>query len=347
MLVKMKKLLIHAVAAVALSSPVAAHGYEYGQAETRQLMAGMISDLGGQDGIRSNSGKIIRCLYGGSKKVSIAKIDGQTSYSAEYGNCREAGSIRDGIYKIVLRGDEVISSSSRRSRNGELFDAAMAGNAGQVRKLVKARADVNYTESVRRSEGGNIEEWTPLMSAVAAESPETVRVLVSSGAHVNYLNSMVVNALWIASNIGNAEIVRYLVQQGAYLDNKNKDNVSPLMTAVMNGHLPVVRVLVASKAQLNLGHDDGDTALMVALAGSHTEIARFLVDAGADVNVGNRFGTTALHIAAAEGNYEMVNLLIERRADLTARSDSGFTALAVARAKGNAEVAGLLEKAVR
>lgn len=345
---KLNMTLVSTLAAVALINPIVAHSYEYGQEETQKLITSMIRDLGGHDSIRPNSGKTMRCVYGGTKKVSILQKDGLTRYTAEYGNCREAGSIRDGIYEIVLRGDEIVTSSSRRSRNGELFDAALAGNTGKVRELIKAKADVNYTESVRKAEGGGyIDEWTPLMSAVAAESLDTVKVLVNAGAWVNYLNSMAVNVLWIAANIGNPEIVRYLVQHGAYLNNSNKDNVTPLMTAVMNGHLEVVKILVASKAQLNLGHNDGDTALMIALAGKHTEIARLLADAGADVNVRNHFGTTALHIAAAEGNLEMVDLLIKRKADLTARTDSGFTALDVARAKKHASIMELLEKASR
>ena len=343
---KLKTILLSTLAAVALINPIVAHSYEYGQEETQKLITSMIRDLGGHDSIRPNSGKTMRCVYGGTKKVSILQKDGVTRYTAEYGNCRENSSIRDGIYEIVLQGDEIVTSRSRRSRNGDLFDAALAGNAGKVRELIKAKADVNYTESVRKAEGGGyIEEWTPLMSAVAAESLETVKTLVSAGAWVNYLNNMAVNALWIASNIGNTEIVRYLVKHGAYLNNSNKDNVTPLMTAVMNGHLEVVKILVASKAQLNLGHNDGDTALMIALAGGRTEIARLLVDAGADVNVRNHFGTTALHIAAAEGNLEMVNLLIKRKADLTARTDSGFTALDVAKAKGHTAIVELLEKA--
>ena len=341
---KIKMIPLSALTAVALISPIVAHSYEYGQEETQKLITNMIRDLGGHEGIRANSGKNMRCVYGGFKKVSIQQGDGLTRYTAEYGNCRETGSIRDGNYEIVLQGDEIITSRSHRSRNGYLFDAAMAGNAGKVRELVKGKAEVNYTESVQRKEGSYIDEWTPLMSAVAAESLETVKALVSAGAWVNYMNSMAVNALWIAANIGNTEIVRYLVLHGAYLNNSNKDNVTPLMTAAMNGHLEVVRVLVAAKAKLNLGHNDGDTALMIALAGKHTEIARLLINAGADVNVRNRFGTTALHIAAAEGNLEIVNQLIKRRANLTARTDSGFTALDVARAKGHSKVADLLEK---
>jgi len=343
---KLKITLLTTLAAVALINPIVAHSYEYGQEETQKLITAMIRDLGGHDSIRPNNGKTMRCIYGGTKKVSILQKNGLTSYTAEYGNCREAGSIRDGIYEIVLQGDEIVTSRSRRSRNGDLFDAALAGNAGKVRELIKAKADVNYTESVRKAEGGGyIEEWTPLMSAVAAESLETVKALVTAGAWVNYLNSMTVNALWIAANIGNPEIVRYLVQHGAYLNNSNKDNVTPLMTAVMNGHLEVVKILVASKAHLNLGHNEGDTALMIALAGERTEIARLLVDAGADVNVRNKFGTTALHIAAAEGNLDGVKMLLARKASVTVKTESGLTPLDVAKAKGHTAIVDLLEKA--
>lgn len=322
-----------------------AHSYEYNQEQTQKLIIAMISDLGGHDAVSVNSGKLMNCAYGGTRRVTIVQKDGYTRYMAEYSNCREAGNVRDGNYSIVLEGDAIVTSRSERSRNGELFDAAKAGNAAKVRQLIKAKADVNYTESVRRVEGGYIDEWSPLMSAVAAENLETVKALISAGAWVNYMNSLSVNALWIAANIGNNEIVRYLVQKGAYLNNSNKDNVTPLMTAVMNNHLDVVKTLIKAKANLNLSHNDGDTALMIALAGRFTEVAHLLLKAGADVNIKNKFGTTALHIAVAEGNLEMTRVLLKRKANTSAKTASGMTALDIARAKGQAAVVEMIEKA--
>lgn len=340
---KLKIVLLSAV--MALTCSYTAHAYEYDQEQTQKLIVNMIKDLGGHEAIRKNNGKTMRCTFGGTKKVSIVKQEPLTSYNGDYRNCREKDSIRDGLYEIVLNGNEIESSSSKRSINGELYDAAMEGNTVRVMELIKAKADVNYTENIQITEGGSIEEWSPLMSAVLAGKLDIVKALVKSGAWVNYLNSLAVNALWIAANKGELEIVRYLTKQGAYLNNRNNEDVTPLMAAAMNGHLEVVKFLLSSKAKLDLASKEGDTALMFALGQKHPEVARVLIDAGADVNIRNNSGLTALIIAASEGNEKLVQKLVEKKADISAKTSDGRTALDVARAKGLINIVELLEKA--
>ncbi|CAG0946517.1 ankyrin repeat domain-containing protein [Geobacter sp.] len=343
----MTKRLLFIGVAMLLQCAAFAHGYEYGAEDTTRLMTEMITDIGGHDAVRANNGKILRCTHRGTKKITIVQKDGLTRFTAEYGNCQENGKTRDGVYEVVLRGDEIVSSTSRRSKNGHLFDAAMNDDAGKVRELIKAKADVNYTESTSRIEGVPIDEWTPLMSAAVSGNLDIVKQLVAAGAWVNYMNSLAVNAVWIAANNGKLDVVKYLVRHGAYIDNRNKEDVTPLMAAAMNGHLEVVRFLIDVKANLDLVHNDGngDTALMFALANGHTAIARYLVEAGANVDIRNKFGVDALHIAAAEGNTDGMKILIEHNADLTARIASGMTALEIARAKGHTAVAETIEKA--
>jgi hypothetical protein len=344
MLIKM--MLLSAAALLTLNCPDIAHSYEYDQEETTKLVMEMIIDLGGHDAVRKNSGKTMHCSYGGKRKVSIIKHGATTTYSGDYRNCREKGSTRDGLYEIILDGDEIVSSSSKRSVNGALFDAAMQGDVGKVRKLIKAKADVNYTESIPKSEGGYIDEITPLMLATMSGSLDTVKVLVSNGAWVNYLNSMVVNALWIAANTGHGDIVKYLGQRGAYINNRNSEDVTPIMAATMNGYQDIVRYLVSAGAELDYAHKEGDTALMFALARKHSDIARLLIDSGADINIRNKFGVTALIIATAEGNEKIVKLLLEKKADASAKTSDGKTALDVARARGLTGIVALLEKVV-
>lgn len=334
-------------AATALICSYTAQAYEYDQEQTQKLIVDMIKDLGGHEAVRQNNGKLMRCSYGGTKKIFIVRQEPLSSYSGDYSNCREKDSIRDGLYKIVLNGNEIESSSSQRSKNGHLFDAAMNDDAGKVRELIKAKADVNYTESTSRIEGVNIDEWTPLMSAAVSGNLDVVKQLVAAGAWVNYMNSLAVNAAWIAANNGKIDVVKYLVKHGSYINNRNKEDVTPLMAAAMNGHLEVVRILIAAKANLDLVHKDGngDTALMFALANRHTAIARYLVEAGANVDIRNKFGVGAVHIAAAEGNTDGMKILIEHNADLTTRVASGMTALEIARAKRHTVVAEMIEKA--
>lgn len=340
-----RMMLVTAGAVIALTIPALAHCSEHNQEATTKMVMEMIVDLGGHDAVEKNSGKTMRCTFGGSRKVSVVRQARTTTLTGDYRNCRERGSTRDGLYEIVLDGDEIVSTTSKRTINGELFDAAKQGGAAKVRELIKAGADLNYTESLPTTDGGAIEGMTPLMAATMAGSLETVKVLVAGGAWVNYLNGMVLNAFWIAAHNGNLEIVKYLAKHGAYINNSNREDVTPLMAAAMNGHSGVVKFLIGAKAKINAVHKEGDSALMFALAGKHTEIARFLIDAGADINIRNKYGVTALIIAAAEGNEEIARTLVAKKADTAAMSTDGKTALDVARAKGLTGIVNLLEKA--
>lgn len=341
---KTTRMLVAAGVAIALNFTSEAHCYQINQDATTKRMMEMIVDLGGHDAVRKNSGKLMRCADGGTRKVAIVKRGTTTTYRGDYRTCREGGSVRDGIYEIVFKGDEIVSSTEQRSIDGQLFDAAKEGNAARVRKLLKARADVNHTESIYLADGGSVDELSPLMAATMAGSLDTVKALVAGGAWVNYLNSMAVNSLWIAAHNGNLEIVKHLAAHGAYLNNSNSEDVTPLMAAAMNGHLEVVKFLVGKKVRIDAVHKEGDSALMFAVARGHTDIARFLIDAGADVNIRNAFGVTALIIAAAEGNEEVARTLLEKKADTSLRTANGLTALDVARAREMHSVADLLEE---
>ncbi|QSV44238.1 ankyrin repeat domain-containing protein [Geobacter benzoatilyticus] len=331
-------------AIIVFAFPSPAHCYEAAQDATTKRMMAMIVDLGGHDAVRKNSGKLVRCADGGTRKVSIVKRGTTTTYRGDYRTCREGDSVRDGIYEIVFNGDEIAGSTEKRSINGELFDAAKEGNAAKVRKLIKAKADVNYTESITLADGGSVERLSPLMAATMAGSLDAVKALVAGGGWVNYLNSKTVNSLWIAAHNGNLEIVKHLATHGAYLNNSNNEDVTPLMAAAMNGHFEVVKFLVDKKARIDEVHKEGDSALMFAVARGHTDIARFLIDAGANVNIRNAFGVTALIISAAEGNDEVARKLLEKNADTTVRTATGLTALDVARAREMHSVADLLEE---
>ncbi|MRR37235.1 ankyrin repeat domain-containing protein, partial [bacterium] len=196
-------------AAVALNSPIMALAYEYDAAGTEKLMMQLVADIGGHDAVARNSGRTLRCSHGGTRKITIVRGKGKTSYTGEYLNCNQNGFIRDGIFEIELQGNEVVKSTARRSKNGELFDAAMEGDTARVGKLIKSKADVNYSESIENSQGGTIDQWTPLMSAVARGNRESVGMLVKSGAWVNYMNGLAVSPLWLAANSGQTDIVKY------------------------------------------------------------------------------------------------------------------------------------------
>jgi ankyrin repeat protein len=329
-----------------LSSPVYAEDADYVDENASNIVKNMLFDIGGQTESKNN-GKKTNCINGGSKKVSIVKTGEETTYTGEYLYCREGGTTRDGIYKVVAVAGMVLSSESRRSKNGELFDAARVGDVKKVKNAIKSKADVNYAESIDIADGVTINGWTPLMMAVTSRSLEVVKLLVSAGASVNYLNSQAFNAVKLAVDIDRIDMVKYLAEHGAYINNSNYEGATPLMSASVNGNYDIAKYLLSLHADLNSRQKDGDSALMFAVARGHVKLAFFLIDSGANVNIQNRFGISALIIAAAEGNAEIVNKLIDSKADLTAKTDTGKTALDIAVDKKHTAIVELLRKAMR
>jgi ankyrin repeat protein len=307
----------------------------------------MLNDLGSSTKLQQkNNGKTFRCAFGGRKTVTISHLADATLFSGDYDNCREPGSNRDGYFEVIVRDWEIVGQSSKRSKNGELLDAVSNKDVTKVKALIRKGADINFTDRIPTSNGNYVEGWTPLMAAAMTGNADLARLLIKSGAWVNYMNSSAVSALWLAAGNGNLETVKLLVSSKAYLNNRNSDDITPLMNAALNGHNAVVKFLIQAKADVNLTHKDGDSALMFALAHGHSESARLLIDAGADMAIQNHFGVTALFIAVAENNEEMVRYLITRKADLKGKTANGLSILDVAQAKGNESIIRLLKQAM-
>jgi ankyrin repeat protein len=319
-------------------------GMQAGATELPTEAQKMLDDLGAPEIQQRNNGKTFRCVYGGTKTITVSPLEGATVFSGDFNNCREPGLTRDGYHEVIVKDGELVGESEKQSVNGELFDAAIAGDTDKVRRLIRKKADVNYSGQIKKTDGEAVSGWTPLMSSVMQGNLEMVQLLVKAGAWVNYMNSLAGTALWIASNNGNLDVVTYLIANRAYVNNSNSENITPLMAASMGGHAGVVRVLIDAKADINAVHKDGDNALMFAIAHGQSEVARILIDNGATVNLQNKFGVTPLMIAVAEGNEGLVKMLLEKGADATRKDDGGRTASDIAMIKANTTIIELLKQ---
>lgn len=308
----------------------------------------MVNDLGGDMAqVSRNNGKIIKCSQGGTKKITIQFGETSSLYSASYDSCRENGVVRDAIYEIETIGDEVVREEEKPSKNRELFDAVIANDIAKVISKLKNKADVNIHYKLPVVAGGEVEGWTPLMSAAFNANLDMVKLLVKKGAWINYLNSEVKNALWLATYAGNVGVVEYLLKNRAYVNNSDNSSTTPIMLAAINDDVEIAKLLIGYGANIDMRHDDGDTALMFAVANGNSEIARILINAGADLNVSNKFGITALIICAVENNIEVADYLIKNKVNIDAKADFGKTALDVATAKGHTQLAQLLQQAAQ
>ncbi|MDP2433411.1 MAG: ankyrin repeat domain-containing protein [Pseudomonadota bacterium] len=156
-----------------------------------------------------------------------------------------------------------------------LYKAAEAGNTLLVKKLL----EVGYDPNANLGGPG----LTPLMISAAVNNPESVAVLIKSGANVNARNKLGRTSLILASKYGFVPIVKLLLDAGADPDIRPNDmeGHTALIAASKQGYSEVVQVLLAQGANVNAPDKMGITAMGIAKKQGHAEIIRILSQAGA------------------------------------------------------------------
>ena len=161
-------------------------------------------------------------------------------------------------------------------------------------------------------------------------------------------------ALFCASEYGNANVVEMLLENGVDVDSPNPNFLghTPLWAASWRGQAEVVEMLLRAGADVDKATgDDGDTPLDIASGpegGSegHFEVVKILLAAGADPNPGN--GGSPLYSASIGGHDEMVEVLLRAGANVNYAGVAGWigaTPLWAASWEGSLESVEMLLKA--
>jgi len=146
---------------------------------------------------------------------------------------------------------------------------------GQIVALLAAHgADVN----IAARKGATPLHYACRDAAPVSGAPETIALLVQSGADVNARSS------------------------GLY-------DGTPLHVAVEAKKHDACKLLVEGGADLNAPNSNGDTPLHLAAEGGYTQIAKLLLASGADAAATNHAGETALDVAVALRQAALVKLL--------------------------------------
>jgi len=129
---------------------------------------------------------------------------------------------------------------------GPIHDAAKAGEAEQVERLIAAGAAVDEKDGFDKT-----------ALHLAAENGRTgvARILVAKGADVNakdFQNSTPL--LWAASE-GYDEIVELLIGSGADVNQKDSEGTRPLDDAVRRGRKAIVEMLISAGAKCGTNHN--------------------------------------------------------------------------------------------
>jgi hypothetical protein len=209
-----------------------------------------------------------------------------------------------------------------------LMRAAQAGEAAQVRELIRKRADVNarvprqdvraiiafisWMQDIPKRD----DDWTPLLYAVRGGHVETAKVLLEAGADASLKGrGDVEEALTLAVLSSEPEMVTLILgalPQFAPETQAAKDRA--LFAAVGRADAATVRQLLAAGASANgdirwLRTSEPLSPLLVAAQRGEPEIVRMLLAAGANVHVRDRRGWTPL-AWAVERRHEAVATLL-------------------------------------
>ncbi len=244
-----------------------------------------------------------------------------------------------------------------------LMYAALYGNAGAVRELLKAGADPNLANEV----GATALMW-------GTDSLEITRQLIEHGANVNAHSDDARTPLLIASGrLGAGPVVELLLEHGADPSAHSPalfGVMTPLAEASYAGDTSVLKMLLARGADvkgagfnpLGFAVVSGCTACVDLLVGKtsaedlnlqvflsspplgNASAVKYFLDHGADPQGKDPEGNTVLMVAAASDELPLdsVRTLISRGADVNAKNNKGQCALDFARARGKTAVVDLL-----
>ena len=200
-----------------------------------------------------------------------------------------------------------------------------------------------------RTSGG----FTPLLYAVLAGDPATVRVLLDNGADPNDASPDGVSAVMLALNKRHEDVALLLIERGADPDYDRRDDVLDSFAHLADGQDPL-----AIEPPEDAGDFAGYTALHLAAATRQHRALRALLAAGADPDarmdrpkrftdafeVGvftapgagrlTQIGSTPFMVAAKTADAGAMRILAEAGADPFATTDDGTTALILAAGLG-------------
>ncbi len=126
-------------------------------------------------------------------------------------------------------------AAAATARLKALSESPEAPDLGEIRRLIKAGADVN----VRNKFG-----VTPLIMALQNGHAVVVKLLLAAEADVNAaLKTNGVTPLFMASLQGHSKVVKLLLAAGADVNAKTNRGDTPLSIAKMRGHTRVVKFL--------------------------------------------------------------------------------------------------------
>ncbi|KAK2701221.1 hypothetical protein QYM36_020113 [Artemia franciscana] len=198
-------------------------------------------------------------------------------------------------------------------------------------------------------DGINLNNETPLVTAIKANNSEMVKYLLESGANPNCSQ-----CLHHAVSEGKQNLCQLLISYGAKVDAINSHCETPLVTAILanisdmvkyllergantncsecpfgilhvavsSGKANLCLILIAYGAKVDKINGNGETPLVTAILANNSDTVYYLLESGADPNCAQ-----CLHHAVSEGKQNLCQLLISYGAKVDALNAHNTTPL--------------------
>ncbi|MBW5411252.1 ankyrin repeat domain-containing protein, partial [Brachyspira hampsonii] len=161
---------------------------------------------------------------------------------------------------------------------------------------------------------------------------ESVKLLIDSGANINFKMKEKPRSEFLASEYANPQILELYLNKNIYLLVNSEDVVSLIKSASIGNNAENINYLVK-----NLGIDvdtkDTNTMLHYAVGNGSIEAASELIKLGANIDNTNANFKTSLHYVIENNSnklLESVNLLLSKNANPNIKDKNGNTALHLA-----------------
>ena len=128
---------------------------------------------------------------------------------------------------------------------GPIHDAAKAGDAQQVERLIAGGVDVDEKD---------IADKTALLWAADAGQMDVVQVLVAKGANVNAKDFSDWTPVMFAVLGEHESILEFLIAKGADVNAMDSDGITALDDAIRRGYIGVVEKLKRAGAKCGTNH---------------------------------------------------------------------------------------------
>lgn len=236
------------------------------------------------------------------------------------------------------------------SRNADIFATNTENNSplrialtegGEVQDWLITSRTLNIVDG-----SGN----TPLHYAAEWNLKDALSSLIQKGANVNAVNSNGESALFSAVKADSPEIIQLLVENGIITDtrsNLTRDHLgnTPLHYAVKWNSLNAAQSIISLGFDVNSQNLSGKTALSDSARSGKIEMTQLLIQFGANVNSADISGKTALIDSIQSGNEEMISLLLQNGANPQIQEMNGRNAYHEAALTANTKVIELIRNA--